>query len=140
MPNIPSGSLSSWYALATAALLGVVSTAPASAQVANCPFNVSAGTGGPRLTVDGLLLTRYALGLRGNALVAGIRPGLTSSTIESFIADHTQGLDVDADWRFELNDATLIARAMAGFQGEALKAGLDHVAVDKSTKAGKISE
>ena len=140
MPNIPSGSLSSWYAVATAVLLGVVSTAPASAQVANCPFNVSAGTGGPRLTVDGLLLTRYALGLRGNALVAGIRPGLTSSTIESFIADHTQGLDVDADWRFELNDATLIARAMAGFQGEALTAGLDHVAVAKRTTAGTISE
>ena len=39
----------------------------ASAQVANCPLNVTGAAGAPKFAVDGMLLLRYAVGSRGRS-------------------------------------------------------------------------
>ncbi|TAG45785.1 MAG: hypothetical protein EAZ30_14780 [Betaproteobacteria bacterium] len=109
-------------------------TPPTAAQPVQppCPIlpslaaSAGAQNSGERLTVDGLLLSRYAAGLRGNALVAGsgLQPS-NATAVESFIAARTgTSLDWDGDLAFTPRDATLIARRMAGLRGDALAAGL----------------
>ncbi|MEQ1595852.1 MAG: tail fiber domain-containing protein [Casimicrobium sp.] len=106
---------------ATAAIL----SATAAAQV--CPFD----NGGSSLENDGLVLTRYALGLRGAPMVANTAFAATDApTIESNIACPSCGLrvtdDVDAlnNPIFTVADATIISRKIAGFQGASLTNGL----------------
>ncbi len=109
------------------ALFAAASFAPwlVSAQV--CPFD----SGGSTLTNDGLVLTRYALGFRGEPLVANTAFAVSQApTIESNIACPACGLRVTDDRDalgnpiFTPTDATIISRKLAGFGGTQLTNGL----------------
>lgn len=119
-------------ALATA--LGAC-LAPINASAATtCGFNVSGGAT-PRLAVDGVLLVRYALGLRGAPLTAGLAlaPALPSG-VEATIAAARAAFDVDGDGAFSVTDALAIVRSIAGFPASGLANGLSF-----STRAQRTS-
>jgi uncharacterized protein (DUF1800 family) len=96
--------------------VGVIASALAwspQSLAANCPLNVSGATS-PLLTVDGMLLSRYARGLRDTALTTGITTPALPSTVETNIANASAALDVDGDGGFGVSDALILARSMAG--------------------------
>ena len=103
-----------------ACAFALVATLPATtvAQVASCPFNVS-GSGSPNLSVDGVLLARYAQGMRGAALIANVGPSGSLAGAEAAIAANIARLDVDGDGDFTTADAQVISRYLAGFTREA---------------------
>ncbi|MFN3629630.1 MAG: hypothetical protein ACK4XK_06160 [Casimicrobiaceae bacterium] len=86
------------------------------AQASACPFNVS-GQPAASATVDGVLLHRYALGLRGSALVTGF-PSLDSSAVEATIAAERDRLDINGNGLIDRDDAAAIARYAFGFPPE----------------------
>ena len=104
---------------------------------ASCGFaldsqaRVSAGAAAD-FTGSGVLFTRYALGIRGAALIAGTHIDQTPANLTSmltainahmtaFAAAH----DVDNSGPpLDVNDAVIIARYLAGFRGDALVRGL----------------
>jgi hypothetical protein len=91
----------------------------ASAQ--QCPFD----DGNTLLTREGLVLTRYSLGLTGAALVAGTDFATSDeTTIASTIACPECGLDINGSGAFDTVDATIISRKLAGYSGDTLTAGL----------------
>lgn len=108
-------------AAALAASFAALSAAPAFAQV--CPFD----SGGSSLENDGLVLTRYALGLRGAPMLANTSfAAADAATVESNNACPACGLRVTDDKDalsnpiFTTADATIISRKIAGFSGAAL--------------------
>ncbi|TAG50330.1 MAG: hypothetical protein EAZ30_01150 [Betaproteobacteria bacterium] len=111
-------------------MLAFGSTSGALAQV--CPFD----NGGSTLTNDGLVLTRYALGLRGSPMVANTSfAAADAATIESNIACPACGLRVTDDRDalnnpiFTVADATIISRKLAGFDGASLTNGIPSLGV-----------
>ena len=94
-------------AAATAAALLSVSTAYAA-----CPFNVAGGASADSLR-DGVLLVRYARGIRGAALVAGTTAN--SSTVETNISANVDKLDLNGNGVFDIDDAAIISRSVFGF-------------------------
>ncbi|MBL8309541.1 MAG: tail fiber domain-containing protein [Burkholderiales bacterium] len=110
-------------ALALAALLSATAT---HAQT-SCPFD----GGDASLAKEGLILSRYALGITGAPLVAntGI-PAASAQTVEDSINSPAWGLnitgntDVNGAPVLTPNDATIISRKIAGFSGAALTNGL----------------
>ena len=98
---------------------------PLSAQT--CPFD----DGNSTLPNDGLVLTRYALGIRGAAMLANTDFATADpATVEAHIACPACGLRVTDDRDglnnpiFTATDATIISRKLAGFSGNALTDGL----------------
>jgi hypothetical protein len=86
-----------------------------------CPFD----NGGSSLENDGLVLTRYALGLRGAPMVANTAFAAgDATTIENNIACPSCGLNVTGGATFSVADATIVSRKIAGFSGPALTNGL----------------
>lgn len=80
---------------------------------------------------DGLLILRYMLGLRGNALVANADrnapPDRTAAVIEKFIAAaiSDDAFDADGDRFTEVGlDAQILLRALVGYRNEAIFDGL----------------
>ncbi len=88
-----------------------------------CPFNVS-GAATPRATVDGLLMTRYALGKRENKLTAGIAGSNDLSLVEGRIDAELNRLDVDGDNVFSHRDVLIILRYLSGHRGARLIDGI----------------
>jgi murein DD-endopeptidase MepM/ murein hydrolase activator NlpD len=87
-----------------------------------CAFDID-GNGSPDAATDGVLLSRYLLGLRGDALITGA-VGLgasrqTATDIQNFIASKNYDLDVD-DTQQSMTDALLASRLMRGQTGTAL--------------------
>ena len=85
-----------------------------------CPFEM-----GSTLAREGLVLTRYALGIRTAELVANtsfVASDLPS--IEASIACTSCGLDINGVGGFDVTDATIVSRKLAGFSGAALTNGL----------------
>jgi hypothetical protein len=112
------GSLCRNFGLIVATCAALISV-PAYAQT--CPFD----NGGSTLENDGLVLTRYALGLRGATMVANTSfAAVDAPTIESNIACPSCGLNVTGGATFTTTDATIISRKIAGFSGAALTNGL----------------
>ncbi len=111
--------------LLRAALAGAFSLSFAVVVVAaNCPLSVSGATQ-PTLAVDGVLLARYAAGLRGAALIASIRPSpALPATVESAIAQARAQLDVDDDGAFTSIDSLILSRQLAGYRQSALTQGI----------------
>lgn len=112
--------------LATCVLVvGLLGATQTSAQI--CPFD----DGNSTLSNDGVVLTRYALGIRGTALLANTDfASADPAVVESHIACPACGLRITDD-RDGLNnpiftaaDATIISRKLAGFSGNALTNGL----------------
>jgi hypothetical protein len=93
--------------------------APASAQT--CPFD----DGNSSLAVEGLILTRYALGITGAPLVnnTGIN-AVDAPTVEAAINCPSCGLNITGNATLTVADATIISRKLAGITGTALTNGL----------------
>lgn len=107
-----------WRAL-LAALATLLLACAAPAQT--CPFD----DGNSSLEVEGLILTRYALGITGAPLVAntGIS-AVDAPTVEASINCPSCGLHITGNASLTVADATIISRKLAGFQGASLTAGL----------------
>ena len=101
------------FLLPLTAVCGVLAT---SVTQAACPFNV-AGAPTADAARDGVLLVRYARGIRGAALVAGT--AAVASTVEANIVANTTKLDVNGNGVFDLDDAAIISRNVFGFNSDA---------------------
>jgi hypothetical protein len=87
----------------------------------SCPFD----TPGTALTREGLVLSRYANGFTGNALVANSGFAATDApAIQSNIVALTDQLDLNRNGSFDTTDATIISRKIAGFNNAAATAGI----------------
>mgnify|MGYP003733293669 CR=1 FL=1 len=79
---------------------------------------------------DGLLLTRYLLGFRGDALTIGalgLNPTRTGQALETYLA--SLNLDADGDGQaLAMTDGLLMLRAMLGLTGGALTQGATNAA------------
>ena len=91
------------------------------ANAQTCPFD----DGNSSLAVEGLILTRYALGITGAPLVAstGIN-AVDAPTVEAAINCPSCGLHITGNPTLTVADATIISRKLAGFSGNALTDGL----------------
>ncbi len=105
--------------------LGTLATVanPVFAQATSCPLNVSGGSAA-KLSIDGVLLARYAQGMRGAALIANIGPAASLATAEATIAANVARLDMDGDGSFGNSDATIISRYLAGYSQAAWATGI----------------
>jgi len=109
------------------AALGLALAGTAAHAQQSCPFD----GGDASLAKEGLILSRYALGITGAPLVAntGI-PAASAQTVEDSINSPAWGLnitgntDVSGAPVLTTNDATIISRKIAGFSGAALTNGL----------------
>lgn len=105
----------------------IAGAAIASSQIASaqapCPIELSGVA--PTLTVDGVLLQRYARDLRGNALTANVAPSRNLSNAQATIANNAATrLDLNGSGGFDTNDSTMFSRHLAGFATNLLGAGL----------------
>ncbi len=91
------------------------------AHAQTCPFD----DGNSSLTVEGVILTRYALGITGAPLVAstGINAA-DATTVEAAITCPSCGLNITGNPTLTVADATIISRKLAGFSGAQLTNGL----------------
>ncbi|MEQ1595925.1 MAG: tail fiber domain-containing protein [Casimicrobium sp.] len=109
------------------AALGLALAGTATHAQQSCPFD----GGDASLAKEGLILSRYALGITGAPLVAntGI-PAASAQTVEDSInspawsLNITGNTDVSGAPVLTSNDATIISRKIAGFSGAALTNGL----------------
>lgn len=104
------GALLAWFCLFLA-----------TAHAQTCPFD----DGNSSLTVEGVILTRYALGITGAPLVAntGIAAA-DAATVEGAINCPSCGLNITGNATMTVADATIISRKLAGFSGAELTNGL----------------
>ena len=102
-------------------LAGALSLLPVSVSAQTCPFD----DGNSSLAVEGLVLTRYALGVTGAPLVAnsGIA-AVDAPTVEAAINCPSCGLNITGNPSMTVADATIITRKLAGITGSALTNGL----------------
>ena len=75
--------------------------------------------------IDGVLLLRYSLGVRGDSLTQGLSfaPSATrktASAITSYIETPGRSFDIDGDGALTQTDALLAMRALQGLSGSAL--------------------
>jgi hypothetical protein len=90
-------------------------------HAATCPFD----GGGSDAVNDGLVLTRYALGITGAPLVASTRyASLDPLQVKNNIECVGCALDMNGDGQINTVDTTIIARHLAGFTGTSLTNGL----------------
>ena len=86
-----------------------------------CPFD----TGGSDALNDGVVLTRYALGITGAPLTANTRyASLDPLQVKANIECVGCALDINGDGMVDTLDTTIIARHLSGFTGASLTAGL----------------
>lgn len=111
LSHLPRPSLPALPPLARSIAVAALAALPLAAQ-AICPFNVAGGVA-PDALRDGVLLVRYAQGLRGATLVAGT--GATAATVEATIAANTAQLDMNGNGQFDIDDAAIIARNVFKF-------------------------
>ena len=120
---------SAFARIAASALLLAATTATA---LNTCPFD----NGGSDAVNDGLVLTRYALGITGAPLVASTRyASLDPVNVKANIECVGCALDMNGDGNVDTVDATIIARHLNGFQGASLTAGLALGAGTRNTPA-----
>jgi uncharacterized protein (DUF1800 family) len=95
------------------------------ASWAQCATNVAGGSEA-RLTLDGVLLSRYAQGMRNPELTSGLAtPGVISNAAQAAIAGSEASFDVDGDGSFTATDALILSRHIAGMKGDALLQGVN---------------
>jgi G8 domain len=90
--------------------------------LAVCPFNASGNPNASAL-VDGLLLARVAQLAEQSTLTAATGAPRSALEIAAFTGAEESKLDVDGNGAFELADAAIIARYLAGFRTDALVVG-----------------
>ena len=104
---------------AALALSAALFTSSVHAQT--CPFD----NGGSDAVNDGVVLTRYALGITGAPLTASTRyASLDPLQVKANIECVGCALDVNQDGVVDTIDTTIIARHLAGFSGAAVTNGL----------------
>ena len=92
-----------------------------SAHAQTCPFD----DGNSSIEIEGLILTRYALGLTGAPLVANtVINAVDAPTVEASINCPSCGLNITGNPAMTVADATIISRKLAGFSGSSLTNGL----------------
>ena len=103
------------------ASLAAFAPQPTQAQQ-SCPFD----DGNSSLAVEGVILTRYALGITGAPLVmsTGIS-AVDAPTVEAAINCPSCGLNITGNPTMTVADATIISRKLAGFSGDALTTNLN---------------
>lgn len=103
-----------------------------SVHAATCPFD----GGGSDAVNDGIVLTRYALGITGAPLVASTRyASLDPLQVKNNIECVGCALDMNGDNAIDTVDTTIIARHLAGFSGASLTNGLALGSGTRSTPA-----
>ncbi len=103
---------------ALAAALAALTSAHAASV---CPFD----TGGSDALNDGVVLTRYALGITGAPMTASTRyASLDPLQVKANIECVGCALDINGDGVVDTVDTTIIARHLSGFTGASLTAGL----------------
>lgn len=118
---------------AATAIIAVLTAFGSTTTVAQtCPFD----DGNSSLAVEGLVLTRYALGLTGAPLVAntGIAD-VDAPSVEATINCPSCGLNITGNASMTIADATIISRKLAGLKGAALTANLDLGSGTRNTSA-----
>lgn len=91
------------------------------AHAQTCPFD----DGNSSLTVEGVILTRYALGITGAPLVASTGIAAADApSVEATINCPSCGLNITGNPTMTVADATIISRKLAGFSGAQLTDGL----------------
>lgn len=118
---------------AAIAIIAVLAAFGSTATIAQtCPFD----DGNSSLAVEGLVLTRYALGLTGAPLVAntGIAD-VDAPSVEATINCPSCGLNITGNASMTIADATIISRKLAGLKGAALTANLDLGTGTRNTSA-----
>ncbi len=104
-----------------AALASFAATLPSTVSAAQCPFD----NGASDAINDGLVLTRYALGITGTPLVASTKyASLDPLQVKNNIECVGCALDMNGDGAIDSVDTTIIARHLSGFTGASLTAGL----------------
>ena len=99
----------------------VLATSTTATAASTCPFD----TGGSDAVNDGLVLTRYALGITGAPMTASTRyASLDPLQVKNNIECVGCALDMNGDGQIDSVDTTIIARHLAGFSGASLTAGL----------------
>ncbi len=94
--------------------VALVALTLAQAHAQTCPFD----TGGSDAINDGVVLTRYALGITGAPLTASTRyASLDPLQVKANIECVGCALDINGDSQVGTVDTTVIARHLAGFQG-----------------------
>ncbi len=126
--------------LSTPALLvfGAVSLALSitSATAATCPFDKGASDA----LNDGVVLTRYALGITGSPMTASTRyASLDPLQVKNNIECVGCALDMNGDGQIDTVDTTIIARHLVGFKSAALTNGLVLGAGSRNTTAAVTS-
>jgi Chaperone of endosialidase/Ubiquitous surface protein adhesin repeat len=117
-------------------LTAYVASASGVAVAANCPFEQGS------LTREGLVITRYALGMTGATLVAGTdlpADSASLTTIASNLACVDCGLDLNGNGAVDPVDAAIISRKLAGFGGNALYQGLNLAGGSVTTPATRAT-
>jgi Chaperone of endosialidase len=103
-----------------------------SAFASTCPFD----TGGSDAMNDGVVLTRYALGIAGNPLVASTRyASLDPLQVKNNIECVGCALDINGDGQIDTVDTTIIARHLVGFKDTSLTNGLTLGSGSRNTTA-----
>ncbi len=106
---------------ALAVLACIAATAPNMVRAAQCPFD----NGASDAVNDGLVLTRYALGITGSPLVASTKyASLDPLQVKNNIECVGCALDMNGDGAIDTVDTTIVARHLSGFTGASLTAGL----------------
>jgi acid phosphatase type 7 len=109
--------------VACALFTSLTSFAAPNAAIARCPFDNETTS----LTREGLLYLRYALGLRNAALTNNTRFDAAHASVvgESIqCATCLPQLDINGNGQFDMTDAQVIARFLAGLRGTALTTGV----------------
>ena len=107
-----------------------------STHAATCPFD----TGGSDAINDGVVLTRYALGITGAPMTASTRyASLDPLQVKANIECVGCALDMNGDNQIDTVDTTIIARHLAGFSGASVTNGLALGAGSRNTTAAVTS-
>ncbi len=116
-----------------AAMLTVMSGAT---HASTCPFD----GGGSDALNDGVVLTRYALGITGAPMTASTRyASLDPLQVKANIECVGCALDMNGDNQIDAVDTTIIARHLAGFSGASLTDGLALGAGSRNSTAAVTS-
>ncbi len=108
------------YFIGASGLFCVLSVIGMGNALAQCPFAISGVATNPSLPSDGLLFIRAALQLTGPSLTAGTSTALNDTQITAAITSNSARLDINGSGGFDINDASIIARYLAGFRDSAL--------------------
>ncbi len=90
---------------------------------ASCPFSI-AGLANTSMLADGLLFVRASGPAQGRAITTNTGTQTSADAVLNSMAANEVALDVNANGRFDLDDAAIIVRYLAGFRGTSLAASL----------------